>query len=485
MSKKCILLVRVSTQSQDLEQQTIKVREQAIKDGFTDENIIVIEDKESAVKLSESERNGLNMMKHYIENDDVSTVYTYEVSRISRQPAMLYSIRDYLIEHHVQLIILNPFIKMLKEDDSLSESANIFFGIFASMAENEGFLRKQRTKRGKEKRRSEGFYIGCKIPFGYKVVNKRYVIDENDSETVRRIFNEYVTGYSMRKIARNLVDENRFRTNDYDTATAKCLHIIHNENYLGNHIYPKIIDKETFDKAQNKCSKQRIYLVERETDALCKGLVFNEIGHHLMATNNATRKYVNRRGTNQTNVYFDVIDNVVWETVVELNSIYSKYDKSDKITHFTNQIESCKRKIVKLRSDIDGFNEKLYHIEERYIEGKIPRERCDTLFNKLYENKNKCEQQITQLQDEILRCENMLRDLNENVVQDVQRLNLSERQALVRDYVHEILIERIARFRIKMSVSFKRIPQTRVYIINTRKFNVDDMQVIMQDALPK
>lgn len=482
---KCILLVRVSTQSQDLEQQTIKVREQAIKDGFTDENIIVIEDKESAVKLSESERNGLNMMKHYIENDDVSTVYTYEVSRISRQPAMLYSIRDYLIEHHVQLVILNPFIKMLKDDDTLSESANIFFGIFASMAENEGFLRKQRTKRGKEKRRSEGFYIGCKIPFGYKVVNKRYVIDENDSETVRRIFNEYVIGYSMRKIARNLVDENRFRTNDYDTATAKCLHIIHNENYLGNHIYPKIIDKETFDKAQTKCDKQRIYLVERETDALCKGLVFNEIGHHLMATNNATRKYVNRRGTNQTNVYFDVIDNVVWETVVELNSIYSKYDKSDKIKYCNTSIENNKHKISKLYNDINDFDDKIYHIEERFIGGVIDRERCDKLIDKLYKSRLEATEKIKQLEDDILRYKNMLHDLNENVVQDVQRLNLSERQALVRQYVQEVLVLRTGRFRIKMSVSFKRIPQTRVYNINTRKFNVDDMQVIMQDALPK
>ena len=62
--KKCILLVRVSTIMQDLVQQTEKVRDAAIRDGYKEESIIIIEDKESAVKLSEEERNGLNNMKN-------------------------------------------------------------------------------------------------------------------------------------------------------------------------------------------------------------------------------------------------------------------------------------------------------------------------------------------------------------------------------------------------------------------------------------
>ena len=50
---KCILLSRVSTHSQDLKQQTDELINAAHKDGFKDEDIIIIEDKESAIKLSE------------------------------------------------------------------------------------------------------------------------------------------------------------------------------------------------------------------------------------------------------------------------------------------------------------------------------------------------------------------------------------------------------------------------------------------------
>ena len=133
---KAILLIRVSTEHQDLSQQTEKVKEAALNDGFKSKDIIILEDKESAVKLSEEERNGLNNLKWHIEHDDITCVYAYEISRISRQPSILYSIRDYLIKHQVQLIILNPYMKMLKDDGNISESANIFFGIFSSMAED-------------------------------------------------------------------------------------------------------------------------------------------------------------------------------------------------------------------------------------------------------------------------------------------------------------------------------------------------------------
>ena len=78
LKRKCILLVRVSTDAQDLAQQTDKVKSQALSDGYTEDSIIVIEDKESAVKLSEEERNGLNRLKMLIDNDTlIDCVYSY------------------------------------------------------------------------------------------------------------------------------------------------------------------------------------------------------------------------------------------------------------------------------------------------------------------------------------------------------------------------------------------------------------------------
>ena len=60
---KAIILSRVSTLQQDLRQQTEEILREVYKDGYKKEEAIVIEDKESAIKLSEEERRGLNKLQ--------------------------------------------------------------------------------------------------------------------------------------------------------------------------------------------------------------------------------------------------------------------------------------------------------------------------------------------------------------------------------------------------------------------------------------
>jgi len=104
MSAKAILFMRVSTDSQIIESQPKVLRDMAHQDGFSDENIISIGEKESAIKLGEEERRSLEKLKHYIETDNIDTVYVFELSRIARTAKVLYSVRDYLVEHQVQLM---------------------------------------------------------------------------------------------------------------------------------------------------------------------------------------------------------------------------------------------------------------------------------------------------------------------------------------------------------------------------------------------
>ena len=90
---------------QDLKQQTEEILNEVYKDGFKKEDIILIEDKESAIKLSEEERRGLNKLKECIYADNnISTVYIYELSRLSRRQLVLFSVRDFLIKNGIQLI---------------------------------------------------------------------------------------------------------------------------------------------------------------------------------------------------------------------------------------------------------------------------------------------------------------------------------------------------------------------------------------------
>ena len=146
--KKCILLSRVSTQQQTLEQQTNELLRFAKNRGYSDLCIIVIEDKESAIKLDEEHRKGLIKMKEYIAGDkDINCVICYEISRISRQQKVLFSIRDYLKERKIQLIILKPYMELLDDKGEITPTANIVFSLFirSSVSVVRGKLETQHT----------------------------------------------------------------------------------------------------------------------------------------------------------------------------------------------------------------------------------------------------------------------------------------------------------------------------------------------------
>lgn len=183
---KCILLSRVSTQQQTLEQQTNELLRFAKSHGYNKEDIIIIEDKESAIKLDEEHRKGLIKMKERIAADStINCVICYEISRISRQQTILFSIRDYLKERKIQLIILKPYMELLDEKGEITPTANIAFSLFSTISENEMMLKTERLQRGRRQKKSEGKYGGGKILLGYKIgEDEKIMVDEEKAKII-------------------------------------------------------------------------------------------------------------------------------------------------------------------------------------------------------------------------------------------------------------------------------------------------------------
>ena len=75
---------------QELASQTEKVKKEALL-KYNEGELVVVENKESAVKKTEEELLGINQMKEIISKGGIETVYCYELSRLSRRPKVLYS----------------------------------------------------------------------------------------------------------------------------------------------------------------------------------------------------------------------------------------------------------------------------------------------------------------------------------------------------------------------------------------------------------
>ena len=79
-----------------------------------------------------------------------------------------------------------------------------------------------------------------RLCYGYTIRDGRLEVQEKEAENIRKIFKNYLAGNALIKSA-ELVGLNK------NNSSVKK--ILTNENYLGNDIYPKIIDSESFEKA--------------------------------------------------------------------------------------------------------------------------------------------------------------------------------------------------------------------------------------------
>ena len=403
--KKCILLVRVSTIMQDLVQQTEKVRDAAIRDGYKEENIIIIEDKESAVKLSEEERNGLNNMKRAIESDsDIDCVYTYEISRLSRQAKMVFSIRDWLIEHKVQLVVLNPYFKMLKDDGTLSETSNIFFGIFASMAENEGYIRKARLLRGQIKSKASGKVGTGKPMFGYKALKDGTVaINDDEAKIVRDIYKMYINGMSVGSIADELTSTGTLVYDSKNASTAFVRRILVQKRYAGlkedayELVYPKIISEEVYNKSMDihKKLNKKNPIRKTKKNPLLQGIIKNKQGYSLSYGGQYYLQTNSEKG-DVVNILSETVESIVKKSVSVYINETTNID--DKIKMFNSKLDKLNLMLVECRRKSKVVADENDRINERIIKGRMNEARGDAMID----SNNKLIVELSERESEII-----------------------------------------------------------------------------------
>ena len=79
-----------------------------------------------------------------------------------------------------------------------------------------------------------------RLCYGYTIRDGRLEVQDKEAENIRKIFKNYLAGNALIKSA-DLVGVKK------NSSSVK--RILTNKKYLGNDIYPKIIDRESFGKA--------------------------------------------------------------------------------------------------------------------------------------------------------------------------------------------------------------------------------------------
>lgn len=98
------------------------------------------------------------------------------------------------------------------------------------------------------------------IPIGYRLVDGKIEVDEEKAKVIREIFDDYLKGSSMRKIAEDLEERGFLNKNkEANWYHGSIGRILEDSKYLGDESYSQIIDEETFlaiRKRRDKRNKQ-------------------------------------------------------------------------------------------------------------------------------------------------------------------------------------------------------------------------------------
>lgn len=469
---RAIVFSRVSSEHQDLVQQTDEVFAEAVKNGFDKSEIIFIEQKESAIKLDEEERIGLQQLKESIEKHPIECVFVYEISRISRRPKVIYSIRDLLIERQIQLVCIKPYLKLL-EDGKLSQTASIMFSIFASLSESEMMLKKERMQRGVRHARAMGKHAGGAIMFGYKTTKDHYyVIDEQEATIVKRIFNEYVYGNkSMRILTRDLQEEGFFKGIKYLTAVQNVYNILHHDCYCGRKKgMPAIISESLYDKSVEKRKASELKVNHTDNMALCKGILRDANTGLLLSSNTGANMYYSKRHSGVA-VGMHIIEPVIWKEAVELHKslaikgIKSLEAKMGKRIHTIYMIRGNQ---VKKQEEI---REKMDKLEERIVLGKISEKKAEEiekmLESELKEIDNRARELNKELADLVRKITNI--KATGDTKTDYDNMSKEERYDVVHAVIDKVILKRESRYLLECTIYNKVYEWTKTIKIDTYK----------------
>lgn len=151
--------------------------------------------------------------------------------------------RDINIYYYYKMMLKKKNIKLISISEDFGQ-----FGVFSSMleaftlcvAEMERENITKRTSGGRKLKANTGGYSGGRAPMGYRVENKKLVINEEEAEVVRQIYRLRAEGKTMQDIMEYL-NENGYKTRGGKKFLISTIQsILNNERtYRGEYRYGK------------------------------------------------------------------------------------------------------------------------------------------------------------------------------------------------------------------------------------------------------
>ncbi|MTI82094.1 MAG: recombinase family protein [Firmicutes bacterium] len=386
------------------------------------------------------------------ESGCFGTLYVYRLDRLARTTLDILST-------HQRLSRLDVGLKSMTESfDTSTPSGKFFMTTLGGIAEIERSTIAERMRLGKVRALAEGRWPGGPPPYGYKVIDKKLVINENEAKIIKLIFHLYtVEGMDTVSVADYLTAAGypspAASRNIEKTANvwygSKVWGVLTNPVYRGEYIYgknktsdkqqkfscPVIINVRSWKKAEQKL-KSNHFNAKRNAkyDYLLRGLVScgacgrNYCGdgshskgryHYYRCTGTSSFRGKLVEKCSSKYVRADILETLVWQDVI--NYIIKSDDVLQQLQHkmmtkkgFKPQTKEISL-LLKVITQKDKERGRILALYRKGIIGELEAENQLTIIEK----------ELSMLQQRKSRLESLRRDSGQELQSDLSKESLT------------------------------------------------------------
>ncbi len=380
-----VIYARYSSQAQteqSIEGQLRVCREFAEQQGHS----IINEYIDRAFSGTTDNRPAFQQMIEDSKKKQFEYILVYKLDRFSRSNYDNAIYKHKLQQNNVKVISATETISNTPEGMIMERLLEMFAELYSKDLS-------QKVKRGIRENSIKELYSGGTLITGYKVINQKIHINEENAPAVKIMFEEYLNGTPKQEII-NILKKLGYKNNKgKDFTSNSILRSLSNQKYIGKYkdkyvesetFYPAIIDKETFYKAQEKLKHKQRYKKKSKENFILAGKLFCGLcGETMVGTSGtsktgATHYYygctnkIKKHSCNKQNIKKDLLENKV------LVKIKQEILNDKTIEQIAEQIEKeClnnkhQSEIKQLQNKINTIDKQLDTLTEQIIQASNP-----------------------------------------------------------------------------------------------------------------
>ena len=218
--------------------------------------------------ISTKKRKNFNRMIEEAAENKFDLIITKEISRFARNTLDSIQFTRQLLNYGVGVFFQNDNINTLDDDSELRLS------IMSSIAQDELRKLSSRIKFGHQQAIKDSVVLGNSRIFGYVKDGGRLVIDEEQAEMVRELFELYATGqYSMKQIEIILWNKGYRNHNGNKISHTTMSNMIANPKYKGYYVGNKVRVIDMFSKKQKFLPPEEWVMFKDDTGEIVPAIV--------------------------------------------------------------------------------------------------------------------------------------------------------------------------------------------------------------------